>query len=135
MDNKPNFISDKEKMNDFFKLTKEEFLFSYSYLTEEEYDNTMEIASEEAMMAPDQFEIVKAMLRYMEHDGWDITYRLACIYDLFMDYLISIKQEEELYNFVDPEEKYNDVSKYYYDDEFCRNPLKEILGYAKEVNV
>ena len=36
------FIDDKEKMRDFYELTKEEFLASYSYLTEEEYDATME---------------------------------------------------------------------------------------------
>lgn len=38
-----NFIDDKEKMNDFKNLSKNEFLKSYSYLTEEEYDNTREI--------------------------------------------------------------------------------------------
>ena len=38
-----NFIDDAEKMRDFKILSKEEFLSSYSYLTEEEYDNTMEI--------------------------------------------------------------------------------------------
>ena len=38
-----NFINDKEKMRDFKILSKEEFLSSYSYLTEAEYDNTMEI--------------------------------------------------------------------------------------------
>lgn len=35
-----DFINDKEKMRDFKILSKEEFLESYSYLTEEEYDNT-----------------------------------------------------------------------------------------------
>lgn len=35
-----NFLDDEEKMRDFYELTKEEFLASYSYLTEEEYDNT-----------------------------------------------------------------------------------------------
>lgn len=34
------FISDAEKMNDFNTLSKEEFLRSYSYLTEEEYNET-----------------------------------------------------------------------------------------------
>lgn len=34
------FITDVEKMNDFQRLTKEEFLKSYSYLTEDEYDAT-----------------------------------------------------------------------------------------------
>ncbi len=38
-----DFIEDEEKMYDFVRLTKEEFLLSYSYLTEEEYDNTMKI--------------------------------------------------------------------------------------------
>ena len=37
---KDNFISDEEKMLDFFKLSKTEFLQSYSYLTEDEYDAT-----------------------------------------------------------------------------------------------
>lgn len=36
-----NFIDDKEKMIDFKILSKKEFLKSYSYLTEEEYDNTL----------------------------------------------------------------------------------------------
>ena len=35
-----DFLTDEEKMRDFKALTKDEFLVSYSYLTEEEYDNT-----------------------------------------------------------------------------------------------
>ena len=35
------FIDDSEKMKDFIKLTKKEFLESYSYLTAEEYDETV----------------------------------------------------------------------------------------------
>ena len=35
-----DFIDDKEKMYDFYILSKVEFLKSYSYLTEREYDNT-----------------------------------------------------------------------------------------------
>ena len=35
-----NFLDDIEKMSDFRILTKKEFLQSYSYLTEQEYDNT-----------------------------------------------------------------------------------------------
>ena len=37
-----NFIDDKEKMKDFDILTRAEFLESYSYITEEEYDNTLD---------------------------------------------------------------------------------------------
>ena len=33
-----SFLDDTEKMQDFMALTKEEFLMSYSYLTEEEYN-------------------------------------------------------------------------------------------------
>ena len=40
----PNFIDDDEKMIDFRTMSKDEFLRSYSYLTEEEYDNTAEMA-------------------------------------------------------------------------------------------
>ena len=36
-----DFLTDEDKMRDFCILNKEEFLFSYSYLTEEEYDNTV----------------------------------------------------------------------------------------------
>ena len=36
-----SFTTDKEKMRDFEILTKEEFLNSYSYLTEAEYDLTV----------------------------------------------------------------------------------------------
>ena len=38
--NNLNFYDDAEKMADFRILSKEEFLKSYSYLTEQEYDNT-----------------------------------------------------------------------------------------------
>ena len=38
--NNLNFYDDAEKMEDFRILSKEEFLKSYSYLTEQEYDNT-----------------------------------------------------------------------------------------------
>ena len=37
---KNTFINDIEKMIDFFSISKTEFLKSYSYLTEEEYDAT-----------------------------------------------------------------------------------------------
>ena len=36
----PNFIFDSEKMADFNAMDKERFLQSYSYITEEEYNNT-----------------------------------------------------------------------------------------------
>ena len=46
------FVDDGEKMRDFFDLTKEEFLESYSYLTEEEYDATAEYVKEHDLAKP-----------------------------------------------------------------------------------
>ena len=37
-----DFMDDKEKMRDFKKLTREEFLNTYSYLYPEEYDLTLQ---------------------------------------------------------------------------------------------
>ena len=36
-----DFMYDQEKMVDFFVLSKEEFLASYSYLTNEDYEATV----------------------------------------------------------------------------------------------
>ena len=38
--NHVDFIDDEEKMKDFNNLTKEDFLSSYNYITEEEYNLT-----------------------------------------------------------------------------------------------
>lgn len=38
----PSFENDTEKMIDFWNLSKDEFLASYSYLSETEYDATAE---------------------------------------------------------------------------------------------
>ncbi len=47
MDTYKSFIDDKEKMRDFYILSKQEFLQSYSYLTQLEYDLTVQEASNE----------------------------------------------------------------------------------------
>lgn len=41
-----DFCDDAEKMVDFLILSKEEFLESYSYITEQEYDLTVEKTDE-----------------------------------------------------------------------------------------
>lgn len=41
-----DFMDDGDKMVDFFKLSKEEFLKSYSYLNEEEYNTTLKKVKE-----------------------------------------------------------------------------------------
>ena len=42
------FIDDIEKMKDFYTLSKEEFLKSYSYLKEEDYNATMKHVKSQA---------------------------------------------------------------------------------------
>jgi hypothetical protein len=53
------FIDDVEKISDMLILSKEEFLASYSYLTEDEYDETasaiMEIVSNFSSVAKSVF--------------------------------------------------------------------------------
>lgn len=41
-----SFADDSDKVLDLFLLSKEEFLKSYSYITEEEYDNTVKVLKE-----------------------------------------------------------------------------------------
>ena len=38
-----NFINDKEKMRDLLWLNRNQFLSTYSYITEEKYDNTLDL--------------------------------------------------------------------------------------------
>ena len=45
--NYKSFTDDKEKMKDFYILLKIEFLKSYSYLTELEYDLTQQEVSDD----------------------------------------------------------------------------------------
>ena len=42
-----NFIDDKEKINDLLWLSRGQFLNSYSYITEKEYDNTLNLMWEQ----------------------------------------------------------------------------------------
>lgn len=56
-----DFVDDDEKMRDFFLLTKDEFLESYSYLKEADYDATKELVENRMLL-----EIV-----YIGTDGWD----------------------------------------------------------------
>ena len=44
-----SFTSDGEKMKDFYLLSKDEFLKSYSYLTEEEYLLTLKKVNNESL--------------------------------------------------------------------------------------
>lgn len=66
-----SFIDDNEKMIDFFTLNKEEFLKSYSYVTEEEWEATRLFVSTVA----DLFRMYNDMLVngavYRHRNNWD----------------------------------------------------------------
>lgn len=77
---KGNFIGDKEKMHDFTRLTKEEFMNTYSYLTDVEYDNT-ECIYQEMLDVLEEVETKLFILSEKIGPGtpidtaWDFTYR------------------------------------------------------------
>ena len=72
---------------------------------------------------------VKKKLYQMIVSKYPLKDILACIYDLFQEYLISEEQETELYTIADPKETFNDVADYYFDEFNGENPLKEAIGY------
>ena len=48
-----DFINDEEKMRDFYELSKEEFLNSYSYLTENDYEATIKALNDTSKLNKD----------------------------------------------------------------------------------
>ncbi len=69
------FVGDHEKMVDFAELTKEEFLYSYSFLTEEEYDATQRVVDEYFPRAVKDFEELRVKVKGLpEH----VELREAC---------------------------------------------------------
>lgn len=74
-----NFIDDEEKMRDFYRLSKDDFLSSYSYLTEQEYEQTKKYVLEnrnhyvsrvkECLL--EEKNIMSLPVRYFENNKWD----------------------------------------------------------------
>lgn len=86
---KGNFIGDKEKMYDFTRLTKEEFMLSYSYLTYEEYDNTLAIYQQ---MLDDIRDVELKLYSFVEKLGSDSM--LAIAWYIVHKYLQMCKDED-----------------------------------------
>ena len=69
-----NFVNDVEKLLDMITLNKEEFLKSYSYLTPEEYDNTV------AKIGPvGSYKFIDAILNAMRREN-EVMLRLAIVH-------------------------------------------------------
>lgn len=92
-----HFLSDAEKMRDFKELSKEEFLASYSYLTEAEYNNTAREMAVEIQNFYDEFTdepdppVVSQILTEMEQRG--VPAVLASYAEDIADWQNSFKDE------------------------------------------
>ncbi len=74
-----DFTDDEEKMADFNKLTKQEFLDSYSYLTEQEYELTMN----QVKLLQEERDVSKNNMERLMKENFELKHRLACIaYDI-----------------------------------------------------
>lgn len=105
-----DFCDDAEKMADFKKLSKEEFLKMYSYLTPEEYEATVAKCKECESLKEAEDDIVKASLpsgtivKIRNSDGngfkdglYEIT-DISLIDDVEMYNLVNIKDSEDTNN-------------------------------------
>ena len=72
-----DFTDDEEKMADFNKLTKQEFLDSYSYLTEQEYELTMN----QVKLLQEERDVSKNNMERLLQENFELRHRLACIAD------------------------------------------------------
>lgn len=82
--------------------------------------------SEYEYLSQAKFDKVKEKLQHMKKDFWDISKMVACIYDLFQEYIISEEQEQILYKIADPLEEYNECSEYWNEMDY-ENPLLGVL--------
>ena len=80
---------------------------------------------DDCAMAKVKFEQVKNRVISMVAKKWKTEAIIGCIYGLYQDYQISEEQEQELYNLVDPDEKYNNCSQYWNELDY-NNPLERI---------
>lgn len=70
-----DFLDDEDKMRDYFELTKDEFLKSYSYLTEDDYDATTKALEKSNGIS--RLSILKELLEQTEHN-------IACYSDNYL---------------------------------------------------
>lgn len=96
-------------------------------MTKDEYCDVMDCEWYE-YISDEQMRTVKQKCKELMNAGTSPKYVIGCIYGLFEDYIISEKQESELYQLVDPQELYNDVSDYWQEID-GDNELAKCIGY------
>lgn len=100
-----SFIDDEEKMRDFVKISKEEFLSSYSYLSEEEYNAT----------SKDYDKLKQKAVHGRFSDSIKTIDDVNNIYEKSLDFIeqnISFKESNPEYNEIDDIEKWKNGELY-----------------------
>ena len=86
-----DFTDDLEKMVDFYEMSKEDFLKSYSYLTEEEYNDTKLKVIDEEKMSKKVFEKIVELDGFNKaiqcYNNWHNPYCL-CTYETLKKYAV-----------------------------------------------
>ena len=95
-----SFIDDKEKMEDFYKLSKEEFLNSYSYLTEKEYNETLTKIDAKRLITIAEKTLKENEEYEGEYKNYEVCYILKDLEEI-KDSIIMASNEEEMIQ-IDP---------------------------------
>jgi len=103
-----NFTTDWEKMRDYFQISKEEFLASYSYVTEAEYDATKKVVEKKDALDKDLYEnlsdgeildLIFAKFKFVDDKVNDPTEQLMILIDkalAYKKYLADILYQDAL---------------------------------------
>ena len=94
-----------------------ELEFKHENKPDEEYD----------YISYEQMEIIKSKCKEELTLMTNPPYLLGCIHELYQEYIISEEQQMELYKYVDPDDNYNNIYKYY--SQIDTNVLKKAIGY------
>jgi len=86
-----DFTTDWEKMRDYFQISKEEFLASYSYVSEAEYDATKKIVEKKDVLDKDLsdgeiLDIIFSKFKFVDDKVNDPTEQLMSKIDTAMNY-------------------------------------------------
>ena len=103
-----NFTTDWEKMRDYFQISKEEFLASYSYVTEAEYDATKKVVEKKDALDKDLYQdlsdgeildLIFAKFKFVDDKVNDPTEQLMILIDkalAYKKYLADILYQDAL---------------------------------------
>jgi len=86
-----DFTTDWEKMRDYFQISKEEFLASYSYVSEAEYDATKKIVEKKDVLDKDLsdgeiLDIIFSKFKFVDDKVNDPTEQLMILIDKALAY-------------------------------------------------